>query len=251
MKIIKIVKKGSKYKIYLENEVIDTYDEIIIKYNLLYKKELTDDLIEKITKENNYYENYHKAMDFINKRLRSEYEVINYLNKRGCCEVDSIIDKLKTIGLINDEAFAKAYVSDKINLSLDGPDKIRNNLKKLKVTDIYIDNALNNIDESIFLQHIEKLINKKIKSTKYTGYVLKNKITLYLINLGYNKALINKVLNNIELNNNIDDEMEKIYKKLSLKYNNEDLKLKLKQKLYSKGFSTEKINEFINEKTWN
>ncbi len=248
MLITKIQKKGSKYKIYLDNEVIDTYDEIILKYNLLYKKELTDDLKEKIIKENNYYENYHKAMDFINKRLRSEYEVLNYLNKIDCHDSTSIIEKLKSIGLINDEAFAKAYVNDKINLSLDGPDKIRNNLKKLKVDNDIIDKALSNIDENIILEHIKKLINKKIKSTKYTGYVLKNKITIYLINLGYSKYLINKVLDNMELNNNLDGEMEKIYKKLSLKYQDDELKLKLKQKLYSKGFSAEKINEFINNR---
>lgn len=248
MQIIKIQKKGSKYKIYLDNEVIDTYDEIILKYNLLYKKELTDDLKEKILEENNYYENYHKAMDFINKRLRSEYEVLNYLNKRDCHDSTSIIEKLKSIGLINDEAFAKAYVNDKINLSLDGPDKIRNNLKKLKIDNDIIDKTLSNIDENIVLEHIKKLISKKINSTKYTGYVLKNKITIYLINLGYNKYLINKVLDNMELNNNLDGEMEKIYKKLSLKYQDDELKLKLKQKLYSKGFSAEKINEFINNR---
>ena len=247
MQIIKIQKKGAKYKIYLDNEVLDTYDEIILKYNLLYKKELTDDLKAKIIEENNYYENYHKAMDFINKRLRSEYEVLNYLNKRGCHDATSIINKLKSIGLINDEAFARAYVNDKINLSLDGPDKIRSNLKKLKVNIEFIDKALNSVDDSIFLEHMKKLIKKKLKSTKYTGYVLKNKITIYLINLGYNKYLINKVLDNMELDNNIDGEIEKIYKKLSLKYQGDTLKLKLRQKLYSKGFSVEKINDFINK----
>ncbi len=246
MKITKIIKKGHKYKIYLDNEVIDTYDEIIIKYNLLYKKEITKELKDKITEENNYYENYHKVMVFLNKRLRSEYEVLNYLNKIGCNDSLSIINKLKSIGLINDEAFAKAYVNDKINLSLDGPDKIRNNLIKLKIDNEYINNALNNIDESIFLKHIEKLINKKIKSSKYTGYVLKNKLTMYLINLGYNKNLINKVLDNIEIKNNIDGEMERIYKKLSLKYEGDELYLKLRQKLYSKGFTNEEINNFIN-----
>lgn len=251
MRINKIQKKGHKYKIYLDNEVIDTYDEIILKYNLLYKKELTEDLLKQITKDNDYYENYHKALDFINRRLRSEYEVLNYLNKMDCNCSKEIVDKLKNIGLINDENFAKAYVNDKVNLSLDGPDKIKNNLKKLKVNEEYINNALNNINEDIFLEHLQKLVYKKIKSTKYTGYVLRNKITLYLINLGYNKYLINKGLLGIDLNNNLTGEMEKIYQKLSLKYQGDELKLKLKQKLYSKGFTSSEVNEFIDKKTWN
>ena len=59
MKIMKIQKKNNKYKIILEdNNIIETYDEIIIKENILYKKEMTDELKSKIEKENKYYEIY-------------------------------------------------------------------------------------------------------------------------------------------------------------------------------------------------
>ena len=44
MKINKIQKKNNKYKIILEDKtVIETYDEIIIKENILYKKEITEE----------------------------------------------------------------------------------------------------------------------------------------------------------------------------------------------------------------
>ena len=42
--------------------------------------------------------------------------------------------------------------------------------------------------------------------------------------------------------------MEKIYNKLKTKYQGYTLKMKLKQKLYIKGFTNEEINNFI-EKT--
>ena len=50
MKIIKYEKKGNnKYKIHLENnESINVYEDVIIKNNLLYKKELDRKLLEKI-----------------------------------------------------------------------------------------------------------------------------------------------------------------------------------------------------------
>ena len=45
MKIIKIVKlKNGLYNLELNKLTIKTFDEIIIKYNLLYKKEIDDDL---------------------------------------------------------------------------------------------------------------------------------------------------------------------------------------------------------------
>ena len=57
MKIKKVRKQGTKYKIILENnDVITTYDEVIIKNNILYKKEINLDLLNRILEENKYYE---------------------------------------------------------------------------------------------------------------------------------------------------------------------------------------------------
>ena len=48
MKISKIQKKNNKYKIILEdNNIIETYDEILIKENILYK--IHTPAIEKMT----------------------------------------------------------------------------------------------------------------------------------------------------------------------------------------------------------
>ena len=50
---MKIKKLKNKYKIEFDNrEPIITYDDIILKYNILYKKELSEELIDKILKEN-------------------------------------------------------------------------------------------------------------------------------------------------------------------------------------------------------
>ena len=77
MKIEKIVKlKSGKYKLYLDNnDVIITFDEIILKYNLLFSKEIDEELISKIINENNYYELLNSCIKNISKRLRSEKEI--------------------------------------------------------------------------------------------------------------------------------------------------------------------------------
>ncbi len=246
MQIEKILKKGHKYRILLKVGSIDTYEEIILKYNLLYKKDISSDLFNTILNENKFYDSYYKVLDLINRKLRSKFEIENYLNKQNCPNSDKIISKLESIGLINDERFAKAYTNDKINLSLDGPEKIRHNLEKLKVDNTIIDNVIEEIDKNTINEHLNKLINKKIKTSKYTGNVLKNKLKVYLVNLGYNYSDINRALENITFND-LSSEMIKIYNKLKVKYEGNTLKLKLKQKLYSKGFSLEEINNFISE----
>ena len=133
MKVEKIKKAGSKYKITLDNgEVITTYEEVIINNGLLFHKYINEKLLNKIYNDTNYYKIYNKVLNMINRRLRSEYEIKNFLIKEEVKEeyINEIIDNLKIIGLINDKLYAKAYTNDKINLSYDGPYKIKRYLQK-------------------------------------------------------------------------------------------------------------------------
>lgn len=253
MKIKSIKKIKNKYNIVLENnEIITTNDHVIINNNLLYDKKLTQKELAKIKEETIYYENYDKILKMINRKLRSEFEIRKILNKNEVSEIDQnkMIDNLKEIGLINDEVFAESYTNDKINLTLEGPYKIKKELEDHQIDSIYIENALNNFTQNLIDEKIEKIINKKIKSNnKDTDHIFKQKISLYLSNLGYSKEDINNHLENIKLDNSkLEKEMEKIYNKLKTKYQGYTLKMKLKQKLYIKGFTNEEINNFI-EKT--
>ena len=66
MKINKIKKNGKKYKIILDNGLeIKTFDDVIINNNLLYNKIIDDELLDKINKENEYYDVYNKVINLI------------------------------------------------------------------------------------------------------------------------------------------------------------------------------------------
>ena len=253
MKIESIKKTGSKYKILLDSgQVINTYEEVILNNGLLFHKYISNNLLEKINTDTNYYKSYNKALDMINRRLRSEKEIENYLIKSEVEENDikEIIKNLKRIGLIDDRLFVKAYTNDKINLSTDGPNKIRKYLENNDIKDEYINDAINNIDNEIINNKIDKIIAKKISTnTKYTPYILKQKILTYLINLGYSREDIINRLENIKIENkDTTKEMEKIYNKLIKKYKDKELIYKLKNKLYSKGYTKEEIENFIIKK---
>ena len=254
MKIEKIKKSGSKYRLTLDNgEVITTFDDVILENNLLFDKHIDSELLNKIKTDTVYYESYNKAINMISRRLRSEYEIRKYLEKNMTIDedIDKIICTLKRIGLINDKVFAKAYTNDKINLSLDGPDKIARNLANFKIDEDIIHEVINNIDRNIIEELLEKIINKKAKAnTKYSEYRFKQKIKNYLINQGYDISLINQKLADIHFDNDIAiKEMDKIYNKLASKYTDEELLFKLKNKLYTKGYKIEEINNFLDQKT--
>ena len=250
MKIEKIKKTGKKYKILLsDGSEIKTYDDVILKYGLLYHKTIDNELLNKINIDNNYYEIYYKVVNYITKRLRSEKEINIYIDKNNITKTDKekLIKKLKEMNLINDLNFTKAYINDKINLSNIGIDKIKSELLNHNISSDIIDNELNKIDNNLIKEKLKKLIIKKTKNSKYAGYKLKYKVVNELINLGYDKNQILEIYDTISVENteNIKTEYDKLYKKLSYKYSGKELERKIKTKLYNKGFNIDEINNIV------
>jgi regulatory protein len=250
MKVIKMKKmpKG-RYKLTFDNgSDIILFEEVIINNLILMGKEIDNELYKKITGDNYKANPYHQALQYLGVRMRSREELTNYLLKKNDDEalVDETIKRLEHEGYIDDIAFAKAYLNDKLNLSNDGLNKIRRSLSNYKITDDIIDQAIDTVDKSQFNDKLDKLISKQIRlNTKYTGNMLKNRILNYLINLGYDSNLVLERLDNIDLkdSSNLEREYKKLYKKYSSKYSGYKLDMTIKQKLYQKGYDESEIYE--------
>ena len=247
MKISEIKKqKNSKYKIIFENgEILNTYDDVILNNGLLFHKDVD---LSKLKEETKYYDIYDKTIRYIEKKLRSRKEIEVFLDKNEVeiSDKSKIIAKLESINLINDRVFANAYFQDRINLSSDGPYKIISELKKNNISDDIIVLIEEKIDNDIIYEKLNKLVLKKIRSNhNKSNYILKQKIIVDMINLGYEKSMIVDIINkNIDNNNTvIQNEYKKLFNKLSKKYENEELDRMIKNKLIQKGFSLEEINK--------
>lgn len=203
IKIIKYKKENNgKYKLFLEDgSTIDTYEDVILKNNLLYKKDIDDSLYNIIMNDNVYEEAYSKSINYIGIRLRSINEMKVYLKSKKYSEevINIIIERLIKNNLLNDTIFTQAFINDKLNFTTMGPYKIELELKKHNIDNNIISKCISTIDEDIIYEKINKLITKFIKSNKkYKGFMLKNKIYTNLINLGYSSSMILEVLNNYE-----------------------------------------------------
>lgn len=203
IKIIKYKKENNgKYKLFLEDgSTIDTYEDVILKNNLLYKKDIDDSLYDIIMNDNVYEEAYSKSINYIGIRLRSINEMKVYLKSKKYSEevINIIIERLIKNNLLNDAIFTQAFINDKLNFTTMGPYKIELELKKHNIDNNIISKCISTIDEDIIYEKINKLITKFIKSNKkYKGFMLKNKIYTNLINLGYSSSMILEVLNNYE-----------------------------------------------------
>lgn len=203
MKIEKYKKiKEDLYRVLLDNgEIIDIYEDVILANNLLYKSEIDQSLLDKINIENNYQLAYNISVKYIMVRLRSINEIKVYLTKKGYSKdvIDKVIEKLIKNKLLDDEVFTKAYINDKLNFTNVGKYKLINELTtKMKVDNSVVYNVLESYEE-VWNDRINKLINKYLKSNKkYRGNTLKNKLYIYLVNLGYDKDKVISILNNYD-----------------------------------------------------
>lgn len=234
---------NSKYKVIINNEEYTLYEDIILKYDLLIKDVNEKDLA-KFLEENKRFEAYYVALKYIKTKLRTRKEIEEYLSKKDYndFDIDYAVARLEQEKYIDERVYAKSYILDAINLKNIGPNKI-----VMELTNLGIDKNIVLDELSIFTNYIEeekvyKYIEKSIKNNhNKSSYILKNKIKQNLINLGYNPNIINKYLNeyNIDDNKIYQKELEKVKSKLSKKYTGKELEYKIKQNMYRKGFKVE------------
>lgn len=243
MKIIKYKKttKG-RYKIYLDDgRELLLYEDAILKFELLLKKEILEKDIMEVEMFNQECDVYHVGLESINHRFKSVYDLKELLIKKEYPieMIDKAIEKLLKQGYLNDRSFAKSYINNQIITTNKGPYKIRRELGEHRVDSNIVDEEIVIFDEDTQLEKIRKVANRLYNSNRNRGgSVLKKKIVNDLVNLGYDTTTISKVINEFDFSNDKDiarKEYDKLYKKLSRKYEGKELEYKIKEKLYQKG----------------
>ena len=250
MQILKYKKMSSgKYKIELDNGInMELYEEVILKHELLLKKSVDQTMIPIIQDSNLEWEVYYVALKSLKQRFKSSYDLRSSLVKKEYPVdlVDKAVNKLLEQGYLNDASFAKGYINNQIITSSKGPNSISNDLRNKGIDEKIIREEIVVFDRDLQKSRIKKIIDKNIKSNHNKGgSVLKNKIITNLLNLGYDLDIVQMVISNYQFGNDIElakKEYDKLYKKLSRKYSGEELKYKIKEKLYQKGLKYEEVD---------
>lgn len=247
MRIEKFIKdKSNKYKVIIDGDSCILYDDVIIKYDLISKKEIDESLYKELISYNDELSSYYDSIKYITRKLRSEKEIVEYLKRKEIKKdiIDKTIKRLKENNFLNEELYIKAYINDQINLSNNGPKKIIKNLINLGIEEDVINETIMSIDKSIWLDKIVKYTEKKIKSNHHSSSdMLRMKILNELINLGYDKEDIVSVINKYKIDDNeiLKRELVKATHELSKKYSGYELRQKILARLYRKGFKNVSI----------
>ncbi len=248
MKVEKVKKlKNGKYKIIFDNDSsLITYDDIIINNMLFDGKKVDNAILSNISIDNAFYDVYNKLVKMISVKWRSQKEIVAYMEKNDVSVKDQakIIDKLLKNGLLNDTRYANCYALDAINLSKNGPYKIRQNLEEQGIPEDIINETIANIDYEEIGNNLKIIIEKKVRlNHKHSSFQLKTKLYNELISLGYDAKDINDNLNKMVKSDSTiaKKEYDRLYKKYSKKYSGNELNYKIKQTLYQKGFNYSEI----------
>jgi regulatory protein len=113
--------------------------------------------------------------------------------------VENIIVKLIEENFLNEERFATSFARGKFVIKKWGRIKIKQELKQKRVGDYCLKKAMQQIDESEYINTLKKLIESKRKLIKEPNKIkLQYKLMNYALSKGYEKDLVFDVLNSKE-----------------------------------------------------
>lgn len=235
--------KNGMYQVNFDNgAVMELYEEVILQSELLLHKDIDNSILKKIEDSNKYYDCYYCALKYIKVSARTKQEVVTRLksNDYDVDDINSIVNKLETQGYLNDRNYANSYFNSKILTTNYGPARIRSDLEKKGVAKVIVSEVLEQYDIETQNDKIRKIVDKQMRSNHSKGNIyLKRKLVTDLVSQGFDRELVNGVVNNT---NFLDDsqirdrEYSKLKAKLSRKYSGKELEYKIKERMALKGF---------------
>lgn len=113
-------------------------------------------------------------------------------------ELEEMMAELITDGFLNEERYARSYVRGKFRINGWGRNKIIPALKLKKIHPSLIKQALTEIDEDEYLEHIRQVLDKKnVSLTEESGYEKKQKLIRYALLKGFEPEIIEQMIDEI------------------------------------------------------
>lgn len=258
LKIQNVTKeKNDLYTIYLtDGQQFQVSEDILVRYRLLKDTELTPEKIREMKQAASLDVGFQQAVTYISYQLRTEKEVRQYLSKREIAKAqhDGIIDRLKDLKLVDDCIFSESYLRTQIRLGDKGPLVLQQKLKEKGVSETLIQEVLPMYsfeDQLEIAQRVAKKSMKKNQRKSFKESIQKTRI--HLMQKGFSNDIIQEAISTLAMEPDEEQEWaglvkeaEKTIKKLQ-RFDEKTRRVKLKQRLFQKGFSYDFIQKYMDE----
>ena len=173
--------------------IFEFYSDIIVK-NAIKLGEIDDEIFYKSEQESSEIIAFNLCVKYISSRLKTEKQIKDYLYKHEYKKstVETVIEKLKNYGIIDDKMYAESYIKSNSNFS---KNKVKQKLMQAGVKNENFDEQICEIDElESSIKHAEKFFkNKEINKQNL------EKLIRRLSGMGYTWDTIKSVLNKLKI----------------------------------------------------
>ncbi len=136
-----------------------------------------------------------KARNYCAFQERSMLEIKTKLESWSASanSITKIILLLEQEGFLNEERMANVFAISKLRQNKWGKNKIIFALRQKQVPDLYIQQAINSIDDEEYLNTLKTVISKK-KTTESNSFKEQAKLVTYAMQKGFQSSLAWKVI---------------------------------------------------------
>lgn len=187
------VKRPDRYSVYLDGVYSFSLSEVdLIGFGLHSGQQLTDTDVAQYRDASAYRKWYDKILNLLSYRMRSEWEVTNYLKRKQCPEGfrHQILTKLKDLDYVNDEVFARSWVAHRRSMKPTSRRKLTQELQQKRINTQIIVTVLSDDREVVDEQEVLRALIAK----KRARYPDRQKFMQYLARQGYSYHDIRQVL---------------------------------------------------------
>lgn len=238
--------------------------ELVYTHGLKQDKKVDLESLQEIVSEDNYLKCKNSALKIMERGYKTEKEMYDKLVLKGYEErtIARTMEFLKSYNMLNDEAYSRLYIRDKVKTQ--GKNKIKNELLRKGIHKELLEEKLNEVDSASEYNAAFKLAEKKyavIIKTEKDYRKIGKKLWDYLLRNGYSGDIIEDIIRKlvvkeeIEIKEEESTSLEEIFEVAKKRY---DILIKSEsdeRKLYKKlggfllrrGYSYEDIKLVLKE----
>lgn len=259
-KITKIeVQQNNKerFNIYVDDRfAIGISMDTMVHFNLKKGDTIESKQLKEIELKEYQQQAINDALNYLSYRKRTRFEVEQHLTKKGYPEttIEPALMYCEKHRLIDHEDYAESLKNTMIRTSDKGPEIFRQKLRKAGVESHLIENMVDRYAMDQPFDNIIKIAQKIANQKKGPSNKIKQQVHQSLMQKGYHQDSINAVLDTLnfeqdpeEVEELLQQDLEKVYNKYQRKYEGFELTQKTIQALMRKGYTYDAIKHKLTE----
>jgi regulatory protein len=195
---LKAQKKKGRVNVFIDHAYRFSLDRSITS-SLKIGQSLTEEEISQLSRKDEEQRAYLRAVRYLSRRPHAEQEIREKLYRNGFAEtaVDQTLDRLREAGLVDDAAFARAWVENRNTFRPRSARALRLELRRKGVVRAAIDGALEGFeDEQAALLAAEKGMRRYAHLEQDKA---RQRLMAYLTRRGFGYAVVKAVMEQVVL----------------------------------------------------